>query len=113
MVGRRTSIENEGGTLQVKSEGDSVGTNGNTFSDTVMVVDFVTVVLQLCGGGEELAKVNTSVGTTVVDTGVNQSLGPSVRSAGTLSERSDSRGPDVLPRVSDVVTDPSIALPSG
>jgi len=61
VVGVRTGIENEGGTLQVESEGDSVGTDGDAFSDTVVIVDFVTVILQLGGGGEELTKVNTSV----------------------------------------------------
>ena len=75
MTGVRTGIENEGGTLQVEGEGDSVGTDGDTLSDTVVVVNFVSVVLQLCGGGEELTKVNTGVGATVVNTGINQSLG--------------------------------------
>ena len=39
-----------------------------------MVVDLVTIILQLGGGGEELTKVNTSVGATVVNAGVYQSL---------------------------------------
>ena len=45
VVGARTSIQNERGTFQVESEGDSVGADGNALSDTVMVVDFVTVIL--------------------------------------------------------------------
>ena len=45
----RTSIENEGGTLQVEGEGDPVGTDSDTFSDTIVVVNFVTVVLQFGG----------------------------------------------------------------
>ena len=74
-----TGVENEGGTLQIESEGDSVGTDGNTFSDTIMVVDFITVILQLGGGGEELTEVNSGVGASVVDTGINQSLERNVR----------------------------------
>ena len=75
----RTSIENEGGTLQVEGEGDSVGTDSDTFSDTIVVVDLVTVVLQFGGGCEELTKVNACVGATVVDTRVDQSLELDVR----------------------------------
>jgi hypothetical protein len=74
IINIHTSVENERWTLQIESEGDSVGTDGNTFSDTIMVVDFVTVILQLGGGGEELTEVNSGVGATVVDTGINQSL---------------------------------------
>jgi len=43
-----------------------------------MVVDFVTVILQLGSGGEELTKINTGIGAAVVDPRVNQSLGPHV-----------------------------------
>ena len=78
MVGARTGIENEGGTLQVESEGDPVGTDGDTLSDAIVVIDFVAVILQLRGGSEELTKVNTGVGATVVDPRVNQSLEPQV-----------------------------------
>jgi hypothetical protein len=79
IINIHTSVENERWTLQIESEGDSVGTDGNTFSDTIMVVDFVTVILQLGGGGEELTEVNSGVGATVVDTGINQSLERNVR----------------------------------
>ena len=51
-----------------------VGADGDAFSNTVMVVNFVTVILRLRGGGEELTKINTGVGTTAINTGVNQSL---------------------------------------
>ena len=60
-VETHTSIENEGGTLQVESEGNSVGTDSDTFSDTVVVVNLVPVILQLGGGGEELTEVNTGI----------------------------------------------------
>jgi len=106
-----TGIENEGGSLQIKSEGDSVGTDGDAFSDTIMVVDFVTVVLQLGGGGEELTKVNTSVGATIVNTRVDQSLEQNIRSP--LNERSGGCAPDGLPQVSYGVMDRGIGLPSG
>jgi len=49
VIGARTGIKNEGGTLQVEGEGDSVSTDGDTLSDAIMVVDFVTVILQLGG----------------------------------------------------------------
>lgn len=44
-----------------------------------MVVNLVTVILQLGGGCEELAEVYTGVGATVVSTRVDQSLVPIVR----------------------------------
>ena len=70
----RTGIENEGGALQVEGEGNSVGTDSDTFSNTIVVVDLVMFILQFGGGREESSKVNACVGATVVDTRVNQSL---------------------------------------
>ena len=46
---QRTSVENKGGTLQVKGEGDLVGTDGDALSNAIMVVNFVTVILQFSG----------------------------------------------------------------
>lgn len=60
-VETHTSVENEGGTLQVESKGNSVGADGDTFSDTVVIVNLVPVILQLGGGSEELTEVNTSI----------------------------------------------------
>ena len=60
-VETHTGIENEGGTLQVESEGNSVGTDNDAFSDTFVVVNLVPVILQLGGGGEELTEVNTGI----------------------------------------------------
>ena len=78
MIGARTGIKNEGWALQVEREGDSIGTDGDTLSDTIMIVDFVTVILQLGGGGEKLTEINAGIGATVVDPRVNQCLGPCV-----------------------------------
>ena len=44
-----TSVEDERGALQIESERDPVCTDSNTFSDAVVVVDFVTVILQFSG----------------------------------------------------------------
>jgi len=74
IAGTRTGIQDEGGPLQVEGERDSVGTESDAFSYTVMVVDLVTIVLQLVGGGEELTEVNAGVGTAVVDAGIDQGL---------------------------------------
>lgn len=76
-----------------------------------MVVDLVTVILQLGSGGEELAKVNTSIGATVINTRVNQSLKRISKSL--LSELLKRCAPDGLPRVSDGVMDRGTGLPSG
>lgn len=111
VTGERTCIENEGRTLQIESKRDSVRTDGDTFSDAVMVIDFVTIILQLGGGGEELTEVNARVGATVVNARVNQSLEMDIRifAEGMIGVRV----PDGPPRGSNGGMDQGIVLPSG
>ena len=74
-----TGIKDEGRALQIEGERNLVGPDSNTLADTVMVVNFVPVVCQLVCGGQKLTKTNASVGASVINAGINQSLTNEIR----------------------------------
>jgi hypothetical protein len=71
---KRTGVEEEGRTFQVERERYPVCTDGDTFSDTVEIIDFISVVVEFIGGSEKLSDVDTSVGAAIVNTRISQSL---------------------------------------